>query len=227
MLMAAFNLRRATRDIDFLALRADNDPAVLGGLVAEIASIAVDDGVEFLADALTAAVIRDNDVYPGVRVSLDARLATAHIPLSVDLNVGDPVVPGPTQTVLPVLLAGEPLEVLAYPKAMVVAEKLVTAIQRGRASTRWRDFADLFVLVPDDLADCDIVGALRAVADFRQVALLPLSQVLDGMPVQAQSRWAVWRERQGAQQRVPADFATVLDTLDQRTVGWILAAAQP
>jgi hypothetical protein len=168
MLLAAFGLRRATRDVDVLALQTGADPAAVQRLIADVASVEVDDGVEFLQGAITAAVIRDDDVYPGVRASLEARLATARIKFSVDFNVGDPVVPAPIRTAIPVLLGDEPIEVLAYPKVMVVAEKLVTALQRGRASTRWRDFADLFVLC----------------------------------------------ERQGAQERVPEDFATVLDALD-------------
>lgn len=95
------------------------------------------DGVEFLQDTITAAVIRDDDVYPGVRASLEARLATARLKFSVDFNVGDPVIPAPLRTAIPLLLGDEPIEVWAYPKVMVVAEKLVTALQRGRASTRW------------------------------------------------------------------------------------------
>lgn len=103
--------------------------------------------MEFLQGTITAAAIRDDDVYPGVRASLEARLATARLKFSVDFNVGDPAIPAPIRTAVPLLL-GNPIEVLAYPKVMVVAEKLVTALQRGRASTRWRDFADLFMLVP-------------------------------------------------------------------------------
>ena len=109
---------------------------------------------------------------------------------------------------------------------MVVAEKLVTALQRGRASTRWRDFADLFMLVPGDLVDDEIIGALRAVAKYRGVPLQPLGKVLDGMPNEAQARWATWRERQGAQDRVPEDFAIVLDALDERTQTWLLKATE-
>jgi hypothetical protein len=33
-----------------------------------------------------------------------------------------------------------------YPMPMVLAEKLVTALQRGVASTRWRDFGDVYLL---------------------------------------------------------------------------------
>jgi len=227
MLLAAFDLRRTTRDVDLLALGTDNDPAVVERMVAEIASVAVDDGVLFLLDSLTTDVIRDGDVYPGVRTSLDARLATARIRFSVDINVGDPVVPAPIRTAVPVLLGEEHIDVLAYPKAMVVAEKLVTALQRGRASTRWRDFADLFALVPGDLVEVEVIDALRAVAVYRGILLRPLREVLAGMTREAQTRWATWRERQGAYDRVPESFEVVLDALDERTRAWILAAARP
>jgi len=226
MLLAAFDLRRATRDVDVLALKTDNDPAAVQRLIVDVTSVEADDGVEFLQDTITAAVIRDDDVYPGVRASLEARLATARLKFSVDFNVGDPVIPAPIRTAIPVLLGDETIEVLAYPKVMVVAEKLVTALQRGRASTRWRDFADLFMLVPGDLVESEIIEALRAVGEYRGVPLRPLGEVLDGMPKEAQARWATWRERQGAQDRVPEDFATVLDALDERTQAWFQKATK-
>jgi hypothetical protein len=100
----------------------------------------------------------------------------------VDINVGDPVIPAPLRTAIPVLLGDAPIEVLAYPKVMVVTEKLVTALQRGRASTRWRDFADLFMLLPGDLVEPEIIEALRTVAEHRGVPLRPLGEVLEGMP---------------------------------------------
>lgn len=224
VLMAAFALRRATRDIDLLALRTDNDPAVVEQLIAEVAGLFVGDGVVFLLDTVTTRLIRDDDSYPGVRVALDARVATAQIKFSVDLNVGDPVVPAPIRTAVPTLMGDKRIEVLAYPKAMVVAEKLVTALQRGRASTRWRDFADLFLLVPSDLAEPEVVAALSAVATHRGVALQPLAEVLTGLAQQAQPRWETWRERQGADERVPKDFSAVLNALDERTRPWIAAA---
>lgn len=226
LLLAAFDLRRATRDVDLLALRIDADPAVVERLVVEIASVDVDDGVVFLLDTLTAGAIRDDDVYPGVRAALEARLATAQIKFSVDINVGDPVVPAPIRTAVPVILGGERIEVLGYPKAMVVAEKLVTALQRGRANTRWRDFADLFVLVPGDLVEAEVIEALRAVAAHRRVLLHPLGEVLVEMPEEAQPRWATWRERHGARERVPEDCATVLHSLEVHTRGWIREAAR-
>ena len=92
LLLAAFDLRRPTRDVDLLALRTDNDPEAVGRLIVEVASVDVEDGVVMLPDTIALGTIRDGDVYPGIRAVLEARLATARIKLSVDVNVGDPVV---------------------------------------------------------------------------------------------------------------------------------------
>ncbi len=193
LLLAAFDLRRAARDVDLLALRTNNDPKAVERLVVEVASVEVEDGVVFLPDTVTAGTIRDDDVYPGVRAVLEARLSTSQITFSVDVNVCDPVVPAPARTAVTALLGGERIDVLAYSKSMVVAEKLVTRLQRGRASTLWRDFADLFVLVGGALPEAEVVEAVRAVASHRGVPLLPLAEVLAGMPNDAQRLWATWR----------------------------------
>ena len=226
MLLAAFDLRRATRDVDVLALRADNDPAAIQRLIMDVVSEVVDDGVEFLQSTITAAAIRNEDVYSGVRASLEARLASARIKFSVDVSVGDPVFPEPTWTSIPLILGGEPIEVLAYPKGMVVAEKLVTAMQWGRSNTRWRDFADLFLLVQGELAEAETIEALQAVSRHRSIRLRPLSEVFDGMSMDAQVRWATWLRRQGEHARVPEDFAIVLETIEARSRSWFLKAIE-
>ena len=171
------------------------------------------------------SIIRDEDVYPGVRVRLDVRLATANLRLQVDVNVGDPVIPGARLTEIPSILPGPGPTVLAYPRAMVIAEKLVTAIQRGGASTRWRDFADLYSLVEAaGVASEQAAASIAAVAAHRGVPLAPLGHVLAGMPDRAQARWASWIRQQGLVDRVPASFGAVVQRLDQATRPWIEAA---
>lgn len=227
LLLAAFDLRRATRDVDLLALRTDNDPKAIERLIVEVASVEVADGVLFLPNTVTVETIREGDLYPGVRAVLEAHLATARIKCSVDVNVGDPVIPAARRTSVPSLLGDERLEVMAYPKAMVVAEKLVTALERGRANTRRRDFADLFLLLAGGLPASEAIEALRAVASHRGVSLRPLSDLLVGMPVEAQRPWATWRARHGAESRVPEDFAAVLAAIDVVTHAWVIDAARP
>jgi len=50
----------------------------------------MDDGLTFDLDNVTAAAIRDEDKYGGVRIRLAARLASAREPFHVDVNIGDP-----------------------------------------------------------------------------------------------------------------------------------------
>ena len=76
---------------------------------------------------------------------MSARLATARLLFNVDVNVGDPVWPAPQPVKVPLLLGGT-ITLRGYPLAMVCAEKLITALERGAANTRWRDFADVYLL---------------------------------------------------------------------------------
>lgn len=114
---------------------------------------------------------------------------------------------------LPRLLGGT-LRITGYPLAMVYAEKIVTAVERGLANTRWRDFADVYLLSrihPQDGAE--LVGAITRVARHRQVTLSALAVSLDGYPAMVQARWAAWRRRQSLDELLPEDFAEVLDAV--------------
>ena len=62
---------------------------------------------------------------------------------------------------VPRLIGGQ-IEMLGYPIPMVLAEKIVTAAQRGIASTRWRDFGDIYLLTGHHSF---IAGDVRAAID--------------------------------------------------------------
>ena len=112
---------------------------------------------------------------------------------------------------LPRLLGGV-IQLSGYPLHMVYAEKIVTAAQRGTANTRWRDFADVYVLIRRHPVDgSDLQRALSVVASYRKVELLPLRDHLDGYGDLAQARWSAWRRRTRLDDRLPASFADVLD----------------
>ncbi len=142
VLLAAFAVRRPTRDVDLSAAGFPNDIDEVEHRVREILAVDVEDELEFDDGAIRSEVIRDEADYTGVRVHLVARLLTAEIAFHVDVNFGDPIWPAPRETTVPRLLGGE-VHVLGYPPHMVLAEKIVTAIDRGRANTRWRDFVDI------------------------------------------------------------------------------------
>lgn len=124
VLLAAFGVRRPTRDIDFQATGVDADLAGIKKLVGGIANVALDDGVVFHTADMGAETIREENIYPGVRVNFTASLATARLHLHVDVNIGDPVKPPAEAVQLPRLLGGD-LHLLGFPLAMVHAEKII------------------------------------------------------------------------------------------------------
>jgi Nucleotidyl transferase AbiEii toxin, Type IV TA system len=212
VLLAAYDARRPTRDVDMQARAIAGDLDDVLQLVRGIAAVPLDDGLTFDIRAATAEIIRDDDEYSGVRITLTATLATAKLSLHVDVSVGDPIWPAPRTVELPRLLGGPAIRVAGYPLPMVYAEKIVTALQRGTVNTRWRDFADLYVLTGrHSVAGSEVQGALGEVAAYREVALSPLEQALTGYAAIAQSRWTAWRRKQRLEDRVPAAFSELLD----------------
>ncbi|WP_220433261.1 nucleotidyl transferase AbiEii/AbiGii toxin family protein [Kocuria coralli] len=176
------------------------DDETVARRVAEIAAIAdPDDGVEFLPETITTAVIRDDALYSGVRVTMTAQLATAQVKLRLDINFGDPVTPAPRTVELPALRPDSPsVRILGYPIETVLAEKLVTAIELGRANTRVRDFADTYLLTGTQVVQCGLLrDALTATAEFRGTALIPLARAADGLGELRDSTYVPYRKSLG------------------------------
>ncbi|WP_051426231.1 nucleotidyl transferase AbiEii/AbiGii toxin family protein [Jiangella gansuensis] len=219
VLLAAFDTRRPTRDIDVAALGLDRDADTVRAALAEVAALGLDDGLIFDHAATTAATIRDDDQYGGVRVTMPCSLDRARLRFHVDVNVGDPIWPAPRPIELPRLLGGS-IRLLGYPLSMVFAEKLVTAAARGSANTRWRDFADVYLLARrHDQDGTELTVAVRQVADHRGVELHRASLDLDGFAALAQPKWRAWRSRLGLDDRLPDDFADVLGDVNRFAAG--------
>jgi hypothetical protein len=209
VLLAVFGERRPTRDIDLHARSITSDPATVQAAITDIAATSLDDGVVFDTRAATATVIREEDQYQAVRVSMTAALATARPSFHVDVSVGDPIIPAPRIVQLPRILGGT-ITIRGYPLEMVYAEKIVTAITRGTASTRWRDFADMYTLARRHPIDGTKLGAsIREVARHRGTRLRPLASTLDGYGTIGQQRWEAWRRKQSLEDRLPENFSDV------------------
>ena len=217
VLLAAYDLRRPTADIDFAAVQTSNEVDVIRQLVTDVAATVLpadlDDGLTFGLDHVTAEAIREGGEYGGVRVRLLAHLASAREPFHVDVNIGDPIWPAPAEISLPRLLEEEPIKLRGYTMQMVLAEKIVTALQRGQASTRWRDFGDIYQLTGRHAFRAqEIRQALQAVADYRHVEFSGLDEALEGYAEIGQRRWALWRSKQ-LTGTLPADFGEALELL--------------
>jgi len=225
LLMSAFDYRRPTRDVDLLALGIDNDEQKMQELVRDISSVDLNDGLQIDQDTISSRTIREGERYAGVRLSVRAALATAKISFHVDINVGDPVIPPPGMTMLPRLLGGDPIRLLGYPVEMVIAEKLVTAFERGGVNTRWRDFADLHLLLGSPLVDTTTAAlALRHVAAHRGVVLGPFGKIRRSLEGHAEPKWRAWRRKQGMESRVPEALGEALEVIESAAAPLLTAA---
>jgi predicted nucleotidyltransferase component of viral defense system len=211
MLLAVLGSRRPTGDIDLLARAIDNDVGAIADVVRTVLSVTVDDGVTYEADAMTTQVIRDDALYSGVRLSVPSRIERAKAVLRLDVNVGDPVTPHPVDVEYPALL-DRPFQLLGYPLATVLAEKLVTMIERGAATTRERDFADVVVLSRRyRISASELLAAVNATAEHRQVPLRRLAALLGGLGDERQQAWSTFITGAGLEGLVPRSYADAIN----------------
>lgn len=213
VLLAAFAARRPTKDIDLQATRLTDDPDEVAERIRAIARLELADGLVFDPASVTATTIRDEDEYAGVRVKLIATLGTARLTVGMDVNFGDPIWPAPQLVELPRVtdLGLPPVTLLGYPLTMVLAEKIVTAVDRGVANTRWRDFADVYTLTRLHSLDAgELRASIETVAEYRKVTPAPLLPTLAPMNERAQQKYHAWRIRSHRERELPAAFADVL-----------------
>lgn len=110
-----------------------------------ILSVPLNDGVQI--KYIKIEEIRAEDEYNGFRVSLEALMDNARIPIKVDITSGDEITPKEIVYTFDLLLEDRSIDILAYNLETVLAEKIETIISRGIANTRMRDFYDVYILL--------------------------------------------------------------------------------
>lgn len=206
---------RPTRDLDLLG-HGDNDAEAIAETFRVICAQSVaDDGVTFDVAALTAAPIREEVEYGGVRVRTTATIAGARIPIQVDIGFGDAVTPAAVEIDYPVLLDAPAPHLRAYPVETVVAEKFEALVTLGIANSRLKDFYDLWVISRTfELHQAALVEAVQRTFE-RRGTVLP-SDIPVGLTDEFAATWAVqWRAFLGRDRMAaaPDAFATTIADL--------------
>lgn len=133
-----------------------------------ILSVPLNDGVQI--KYIKIEEIRAEDEYNGFRVSLEALMDNARIPIKVDITSGDEITPKEIVYTFDLLLEDRSIDILAYNLETVLAEKIETIISRGIANTRMRDFYDVYILLKLQVYNMDndlLTKALIATAKKR------------------------------------------------------------
>lgn len=110
-----------------------------------IINVEVNDGVTMQITKISE--IREDGEYNGFRVSIEARMDNARIPMKIDITTGDIITPREVVYKFDLLLEDRSIEILAYNIETIIAEKMETLIVRSVTNTRMRDFYDLYILL--------------------------------------------------------------------------------
>ena len=168
---------RATMDMDTTLKNLPLTPEAIRSALEDVCDIAFDDGVVF--EIGTISPIREDDIYGGYRVMLNAKFDTLLTPLSIDVSTGDAITPHAVQYNFSEIFDDEKsYELWAYNIETVMAEKVETILRRGVFNTRPRDFYDAYILTTTQRFDNAVFAdALSATAKHRgtteQIADVP------------------------------------------------------
>ncbi|GAA0372375.1 nucleotidyl transferase AbiEii/AbiGii toxin family protein [Actinoallomurus spadix] len=174
--------------------------------------MAIDDGVEFLVGQLRSRAIREDGPYGGTRVIIPARVARFRSSIQIDVSSGDPIVPGVRRIDFPQQLEDSGFTLLAYPIETVLAEKILTALERADANTRVRDYADIWRLIAGNAFTGEgLFAAVARTADHRGLKPGPLSERITSLVDLRRRTYHEWRIGLGPDgDAYPEDFAEVV-----------------
>lgn len=133
---------RTTMDMDTTIKGVPLQEEVIRNIVSEIINVKVDDGIDF--EITDISHIREEDEYENFRVHLIANFEKIKNDMKIDITTGDVITPKEIEYLYSCMFQEESLRVLVYPLETILAEKYESVIKRNIATTRMRDFYDLY-----------------------------------------------------------------------------------
>ena len=137
---------RATVDVDFMLRGLSNDMARMDEIIAEI--LAIPTGNDFITfKALPTEPIAANRKYHGVSTQITGYIKNVRVPFSVDIGVGDVIVPSAKERRIKTQLDDfDAPEIMTYSLESTIAEKLDAILLRFELTGRMKDFYDIYYL---------------------------------------------------------------------------------
>jgi len=143
---------RSTMDLDITLRNLPLDEEIILRAMKQISQINLDDDITF--SGFHFSPIRPDDEYGGFRIKFSATYFSIVTPLSIDLSTGDKITPQPMEyDFSPIFGTENSFTLWGYNIETILAEKLQTIISRGIASTRPRDFYDVYILTKEKQFD--------------------------------------------------------------------------
>jgi len=135
---------RSTMDVDVTITGQNVTSEWLSQMFEEILEIPTGDDVKMRLCEIVE--IREQAVYPGFRLSIEAILEKTRQILKVDITTGESITPKEIDYHYKLLFEDREINLRAYNLETILAEKLETIMSRGESNTRMRDFYDIYIL---------------------------------------------------------------------------------
>ena len=145
------------------------DEKTLEKIIKEIISIDGKDGITF--EIVNIKDIRLIDKYGGLKVKLIGYKEHLRVPLSIDVTVGDPITPKELNFKYKCMFEDSYINIMAFNKETIIAEKFETFITDNIMNTRAKDFYDLYILLTrfyNDINKDDLVKAIKNTFERRE-----------------------------------------------------------
>ena len=134
---------RTTMDMDTTVTGIDMKEDEIQKIITEILSIDVGDGIEFKFTKIEP--IREDDDYNNFRAYFVAHYGKIANEMKLDITTGDVITPRAIDYSYKTILDEDEIEIKAYNRETIIAEKYETIIRRNIGTTRARDFYDLYM----------------------------------------------------------------------------------
>lgn len=135
---------RSTMDIDTAIRKTNLSLENVIKMITEIINIDVDDNVKFEIEKTES--IRDEDEYGGLRIMIKFTLENMKDSFHIDIATGDPIHPGPDDYKYESLIGNDIYKVWSYNLETILAEKIETILSKLEASSRMKDYYDIYLI---------------------------------------------------------------------------------
>ena len=136
---------RSTRDADATIKAYPVTESKISEMLTEILKTNVGDEITFTIKSIKD--IRQEDEYGGYRVVVLATFDRVRQHIKVDISTGDELTPSEVEYEFNSSFGFESIPVLSYNLETILAEKLESILSKAEATTRMRDFYDVYILV--------------------------------------------------------------------------------
>ena len=135
---------RSTMDIDTAIRKTKFTEENIIKMITEIINIDADDNVKFRIEKTEP--IRDEDEYGGLRITINFTLENMRDSFHIDIATGDPIHPGPDDYKYESLIGNDIYKVWSYNLETILAEKIETILSKLEASSRMKDYYDIYLI---------------------------------------------------------------------------------